>query len=335
MLSIKAYIAKLKRHPLAVLCVFVAALLAGLAGVLDNAEKLIDRFAGPEVVTFALSKNAVGFHEMPSQDWSVDLKTLKLKNPESSRQYRTFASASDRGPAPNLVLFFTVSNPSKRDLIITHVIYDVHGVGMVAGIGPGPLASLATYHHEVKYEATKQRQDLMPPFGIPAQSAASFEIQLTARMDDPSDKTWLLRIGFIGDRGTAYTDVFQLIMRGDGRSDPGGKPRKIEEGEAKDKTAPRIDVIALDKIDDRSVRANPPSPEVQECLFMKAGIADRTAKLDEHDREALFISAATLPVEEFRKSTTKSAPPVSYEALLSPAGSLAFLRLVKAQAPCP
>jgi hypothetical protein len=49
----------------------------------------------------------------------------------------------------------------------------------------------------------------------------------------------------------------------------------------------------------------------------------------------MFMRAATLPVEEFRKSATKTAAPVTYEALLSPAGSLAFLRLVKAQTPCP
>jgi hypothetical protein len=213
--SINAYIAKLKRHPLAVACVLVAALLAGVVGVLENAEKILERFAGPKVVAFALSKNAVGFHEMPSQNWSVDPKTSKLIDREATRQYRTFTPTSEKqGTAPNLVLFFTVSNPTKRDLIITHAIYDVEGIGMVAGISPGPLASLATYHHEIKYEATKQRQDLMPPFGVPAESAASFEIQLTARMDDPSEKTWLLRIGFIGDQGAAYTDTFQLILPG-------------------------------------------------------------------------------------------------------------------------
>ena len=197
-----------QRRPVALL-LFVVAVAAGLAGFIDSVSKISDRLqlitAKPRIVAFSLSPAAVGFNEeqLPS------LTHLSLDD------LRSFASDDD-APGHRAVFIITIENPLRADLILTELTFDVVAIGFYAGVGgAGPLDALTTYHHTLRFETGRQLRPLVPPFQVPAASAASFDLAISPYRPAafPTDTpVWIMTIGLAGGGYTLKTDRFQLLM---------------------------------------------------------------------------------------------------------------------------
>lgn len=202
----RSWMAALKQRRSIAVLVFAAAIAAGIAGFLDSARKIAEGVrliaAKPQIIAFELSPAAVGFGE----------ERLPSLTPLRADDLRTFTS-NDDAPGHRAVFLITVDNPRPTDLILTELIVDVEATGFYAGTGAGPLDALATYRHSLQYREGRQRRALVPPFRVPASSAASFDLAVTSPANVPTDTpVWIMTVGLTGGGYTLRTDRIQLLM---------------------------------------------------------------------------------------------------------------------------
>jgi len=180
--------------------------LSGTAGGIRSLEAVTTAIADtlarspkPFVASFGLSSSARGYIERREPLFG-----------SSSYAWRTFVPVSVFGHAPVAIFSVTLRNPGAKDLVITELAYDIADVGQRRrsfAVG-GP--SRARYHYALRHEIGVQYQPV-PPLRIVGGATASFELQLTSALDD-ADLGWLMRIGLVTDRGTLFTDTFQLYL---------------------------------------------------------------------------------------------------------------------------
>ncbi|MCA1368049.1 hypothetical protein I6F15_11615 [Bradyrhizobium sp. BRP14] len=308
----KAWINSLRNYPAITVIVVVATILGAVTAFFSDVKDLLSAFqseSSPKIAAFTLSTSAFGFEEKDQPLFGASEKT-----------YRTFQPQHPFRESPAAVFLVTVSNPTKTDLQITSVVYDVHEVGEVRGGTAGPLVSLATYHHRIEHEAGEQTRRLIPPFGIPSGQAASFELEVTSSTLG-SGLGWYMRIGFVSSAGTLYTEDFQLFLP---ETDPNAPVPSASLTE--DRPGQTGDLLS------RSMEGTRlPEVALRDCLFKKAGVFDAVQGLDQFDRDMLYLRAASAPLSEFKKMETETSPPVAYRDLLSPDAMTKLMTLLKSR----
>jgi hypothetical protein len=215
----------------------------------------------------------------------------------------------------------TISNPTKQDIVLTNAIYDVSQTGEVKGGTAGPLNSQKTYRHVIVHETGKQSKQLVPPFSIPRESAASLELVI-ASLSQGKGLGWLLRIGFVSGAEIFYTEQFQLYLpESSGEIVAPSTPVPLNNQSSRDLAS----LPGRFTIPDRSYR---------ECIFTRAKVAGIVTKLDELDRDFLFARAKVYPLDEFPNLMTETNPPILYGDLLQSDQIKTLLTLIKSGVPC-
>ena len=321
-----AWINRLKNHPAIAAMIVISFVVGGLAKFTDTIQWLIDFGSWltehPYVAALSLSPGAIGFGESEERLFAVGKKL-----------YRTFQPRYPWNETPIGTFLVTVTNPTKRDTIITKIIYDVKDVGEVAGGPPGPLNALATYHHRIEHKTGPQPRELIPPFRIPSESVASFELEI-ASSTPGIGFGWLLRLGFESDAGTFYSEEFQLYLPPVQHNDDLSE----NTGNQKPAAAPIVPQAAEmeqgDLFSRRLAKLEIPDRAFRECLFRKANIALDPNKYDNFDRDMLYMRAANDTLGEFLDRKTETAPAIPYRDLLSVDQAKTLMTFVKSRVAC-
>jgi hypothetical protein len=318
------WIASLKARPAVAAAILGAAILAGVGGVFKGGQSIIeaiqvssDALGQPSVVAFTLSPRATGFEESRDPLFGA-----------SEKLWRTFEPAYPFQDTPVAMFLVTIKNPTRRDLIITRVDYDVQEVGEVKGAPSGPLEPLATYHHSIVHLPGVQPAALIPPFRVSSKDSASLELQVTSASDGWG-LGWLLRIGFASSSAEFYTDTVQLYLPKAGTE----SPQKTD-----DKKGHGSNIMPNDSTSDMLARPAPvqrlPSSHQRDCTFRMAGIERNISGLDALDRDVLYWRAAALTPAIFSKQSTQTDPPVSYAVLIPAEGRNKLQTIIKTHLAC-
>jgi len=240
----------------------------------------------------------------------------------TSTLYRTFTPKYPFEKNPAAVFLLTVSNPTKYDLIVTSAIYDVKNTGQVRGGPAGPIVPLTKYRHEIVHEIGSQRKALVPPFRIPSNSAASFELEIHSASEGVGLGS-LLNPGLVSDGGTFYTEQFQLYL-----------PKSDSETLSSPAPVPTIEDNKSDLLSRRRNDMKIPSPQHRDCVFKLANVFGNIERLDALDRDVLFMHAGGDTPDEFRYRKTHTGPPISYGELIPADRIDKLLTLVKSYMSC-
>lgn len=292
---------------------FIGGITSGIGYIQTFFDWYYQRLAVPIVTAFTLSPSARGYEE--SRD---------ILFGSSMDRYRTFGPVYPPEDITTSIFLITISNPRKSDMIITEVIYDIKAVGGVRGGPPGPMIPLAKYHHTIRHETGQQNKTLIPPFRIPGSSAASFEIELSSPEEEPG-LGWLMRIGFISDIGTAYTDEFQLYL-------PAKDSSLLSDSQELSDTEQNFQDPTGDLLT-QSVSVEL-KPTYISCVFRRLNIEPLIMNLDALDHHMMFLRAGLLTPEGFANKHTETTPPIRYGNLLSEKNIRLLLTTVKSRVAC-
>jgi hypothetical protein len=153
----------------------------------------------PSIGSFALSPTASGYLERHEALFG-----------SSSYAWRTFAPDPVSGDAPVAIFTVTFRNPGPKDLVITEIAYDVADVGQLHSSASVGGSSRARYRYALRHEIGVQHQPV-PPVRVIGGATASFELELTSA-ENEGGLGWLMRIGFVTERDTLFTETFQLCL---------------------------------------------------------------------------------------------------------------------------
>jgi hypothetical protein len=319
------WIERAKKRPAIAAALVISVVLAGSVRFKDNVVNLLDFFSQffthPYVVSFTLSPDAMGFKETQSPLFA-----------HSEKLYRTFSPTYALENSATALFLVTLANPTKHNIIITDVVYDVKEIGGVKALPSGPLKPLATYAHSIAHAVGEQAKPLKETFAIGAESAGSFEVEIAS--STPGDGLgWLLRIGFVSEEErTFYTDEFQLflfegiaarsgadstkplILKAGANTPP--PPREIDHG---DLFARRMSGLKL-----------PNNPIIVDCILLLANVKLDLDNYDQTDRQLTYMRAGVNTLDEFLN--TEVRPGVMYRNIISNDQAKSLMRLVKTHA---
>lgn len=291
--TLPRWLERLQQHPLAVLVVFVAALLGGIAAFVTNVKDTVETVHGiaehPSIIAFGLSPASSHYRE--SQERIADGSDVRIRSFEPVPPF-------DEKIFP--VLLVSVDNPKDTDLIITAITYVVERLDEVKGGVGGPLTPLARYQHSLQYKVGRQRFATLPPFRVPANSAESLEVELASATPEHG-KVWTMRLELETNLGRITSGHFQIQLP------PIGEARRADPLAPPDTTPgkpPRASgILDLHARDD---------------LFRATGVLPYLRDLDELDRDVFLIRARSHPFDTFSQYSTATNPPVKYAQLMPP-----------------
>jgi hypothetical protein len=209
---------------------------------------------------------------------------------------------------------------------IHHGVAPHHGihVGEIMGRPSGPLYPLTKYQHRIDHRTGQQDKYLIPPFRISGNSAASLELEIFSA-DPGIGLGWLMRLGFVTESGTIYTEIFQLFLP---KSKTGAEvPTEQRELKSMDNDT-KVGLL------ERKVVLFRNEVGYIECIFNMANITDQLSKLDRLDKYLLFYRANWYSINEFMDEQTETDPSIKYEKLLGKEGIIILLTLIKTHVAC-
>jgi hypothetical protein len=312
----KSWLSSIKNRPAIAIIVVAATILAGGVGLLANLQTLTSWLSGsfnhPVVTAITLSPTSTGYEDVQDHLFAA-----------SKKLYRTFKPQYPWNDPPLAVFLVTISNRTKQEIVITDVVYEIEKIGTVKGGTSGPLNALASYHHQITHEVGAQKKSLVPTFRISSESSEALELQITSTTQE-SGLAWLMKIGFISTGGKFYTESFQLYLPKGGMV-----PREGRVSPPAQKPTVNTDILQA-----RRSYTKLPDIAYRDCIFRKANVLESLEKLDQLDRDLLFVSAGYKTIDEFRDHETDTDPPIPYRELISPDQIEKLLTLVKSRSPC-